>query len=199
VARTLIAGALLLIGGACLLFQVTLGGQAFTQETARRVAIRAQPQPVPPVELQLQDGQIHSIETLAGRLIVATFMYTDCHDSCPAVGANMAAVRADLRDLIDQDRLHFISISFNPNRDTPEQLAGYASNFRATTDHWWVARPTGNLDSLLREFGVTVLPVAERGFMHNSAFYLIDQDLKWVDLFADDDVQSVKQAIRERL
>lgn len=67
-----------------------------------------------------------------GRLTILAFMYTRCGDVCP-----LAALRlADLQRLAAADtavagRLQLVSLSFDPEHDTPEVMADYAETLRA--------------------------------------------------------------------
>jgi len=197
--RTVAAASLVLIAGLWALYGTTLGLRAFTAETARRVAVREQPRPVPDMRLQLQDGRDVRFSDLRGRLVVATFMYTSCHSICPVVGARMAEIRSDMRPAVDRGELQFLSLSFDPTVDTPERLAGYAENFAASTEHWWVARPRDSFKSLLRLFGVTVIPAGNGMYVHNAAFYLIDRDQRLVDILDEDRPDAVRQALEPQL
>jgi len=198
-ARTLATASLVLVVGLWVLFETTLELRALTQETARRVAIRDQPRPVPAFSVQLQDGRTASLDELRGRLVVATFMYTSCHDVCPVVGARMGEIRSDLRAAVSSGDIQFVSLSFDPEVDEPERLRGYADNFRAAIDHWWVARPVDDLEAMLRFFGVTVIPAGNGMYVHNAAYYLIDRDMQLVDILDEDRPEAVRTALIDRL
>lgn len=185
--------------GGILLSEVTLGFRAFTQETARRIQIREQPRAVPAVALQLQDGSIASSRDFAGRIVIATFIYTTCRSACPVIMATMQQMRAALRDSGQADAVHFVTISFDPETDTPARLAEFAGLFRAPLRDWWVARPVEDLDVLLDVFGVTVIPLGHGMYVHNAAFYLIDRQQRIVDVFDGNDTAGTLAALRARL
>lgn len=197
--RTLMASGLVLAAGVWLLYEATLGFRALTQETARRVAVRDQPRPLPAMTLQLQDGRRAELAELRGRPVVATFMYTRCHGVCPIVAARMSELRTRLRAAAGAGDVHFLSLSFDPRADTPERLAGFAGNFGASIDNWWVARPQSDLEPILRFFDVTVIPAGNGMFVHNAAFYLIDRELRLVDILDADKPEAVQAALEERL
>ena len=69
---------------------------------------------------------------LAGKVWVANFIYTHCTDTCPLQSARMA----DLQKQFPSPDLRFVSISVDPERDTPAVLTEYARRFGAD-DRWW--------------------------------------------------------------
>lgn len=197
--RTLIMTSLVLVVGFCGLYKTTLGFRAFTQETARRIIVSERPRPLPTLSLQLQDGSKATLAELRGKVIVATFMYTRCLNLCSVIGAHMSKIHSDLRWAIEDDQVHFLSISFDPEVDRPEQLSGYADNFHARIENWWVARPLGDLDHILRFFGVKVIPAGQGMYVHNGAYYLIDRELRLVGIFDDNEPDAVRRAIEAEL
>ena len=91
---------------------------------------------VPDFNLVDQDGRPFTDEDLAGRIHVIGFIYTSCPDICPAITAQMRALQTDLaRDGLT-DRVHLVSITVDPEYDTPERLAAYARMFSADTSSW---------------------------------------------------------------
>lgn len=71
-------------------------------------------------------------ESFEGKTILAGYLYTTCPDICPMITYNMRDVEREL----DTNELHFISISFDPDRDTPEILADYARNYHLKDEKW---------------------------------------------------------------
>lgn len=71
-------------------------------------------------------------ESFEGKTILAGYLYTTCPDICPMITYNMRDVEREL----DTNELHFISISFDPDRDTPEILADYARNYNLKDEKW---------------------------------------------------------------
>jgi protein SCO1 len=86
------------------------------------------PQPVPDFELRATDGSLFHLSDLEGKIALIFFGYTYCPDVCPLTVAKVQQTLANL-DPADQERVRFIFISVDPERDTPQVLAGYLSNF----------------------------------------------------------------------
>jgi protein SCO1/2 len=78
----------------------------------------------------------------------------------------------------------FLSISFDPTRDDPSTLEKYRGYFNSDGETWRMARVANpsELDSLLKAFGVIVIPDENGNFAHNSAFYLVDKEGSLVDV-----------------
>lgn len=61
------------------------------------------------------------------KILVVGFIYTNCPDICPIITANMNNVNNELGN---SPGVHFVEITFDPERDTPSTLKQYAQNFR---------------------------------------------------------------------
>jgi protein SCO1 len=79
------------------------------------------------LELPDVDGRTRTLADFAGKVTVVFFGYTQCPDVCPTTLAEMAQVRKALG--ADGDRLQTVFITVDPERDTPEILKAYVSNF----------------------------------------------------------------------
>lgn len=197
--RTWLAGIGAAVLGTAALAWATDGGRAFTAETARRLAVSEHPVTVPDLRLQLQTGAEARLRRLRGELVVATFIFTRCRSTCPLLGLRMLHIRERLPDAAVGDGVRFLSLSFDPARDDPERLMGYARRYSADPDHWWVARPRGGLDRILDRLGVVVIPNGQGGFRHNAAFYVIDRDGRLVAIIDEDRPERVVEAVKGRL
>jgi protein SCO1/2 len=62
-----------------------------------------------------------------GQPIAIFFGFTACPDVCPTTLADMTAFMEELGP--DADRLHWLFVTVDPERDTPEQLANYLTLF----------------------------------------------------------------------
>lgn len=84
-----------------------------------------------------QDGKRLTSEDLRGSLVVYNFTYTGCGEGCPQTGPAMQQIQAALEE-VDTDGipLRFVTISFDPERDTPDRLRAYAESLHADTDRW---------------------------------------------------------------
>jgi protein SCO1/2 len=85
---------------------------------------------LPNVSLQRADGQRITLPAALddGRPVVLNFIYTSCSSICPL----LSAVLAQFRDQLGAERaaVHIVSISIDPEQDTPQQLRAYAKRFK---------------------------------------------------------------------
>lgn len=170
--RSLCAIALVILTGGGLLWGATDGFQALTSEQARRLAIAAEPRPVPDVELQDQNGARFRLSDYGGKTLVVDFIYTRCPTVCQAMGATFR----QLADRLPAEDVILLSISFDPVHDTPAALGEYARWQRADGVHWRIARlaDPAALPALLQAFAVVVIPEAYGGYQHNAAVHVIN-------------------------
>ncbi len=81
--------------------------------------------------LQDEDGTGISLSRLfSGRITLLAFVYTRCGDVCPMASAYMAQVRQLSGPAGLSDVLGMISLSFDPQYDTPARMRDYAEGFR---------------------------------------------------------------------
>jgi protein SCO1/2 len=111
---------------------------------------------VPPFELTDQDGNAFGSEELAGRVWIASFIFTRCETVCPRVTAQMARLQGRARNL--EPALRLVSFSVDPEHDTPERLAGYARAHHASPRIWtFLTGPAGEVrDTVQRGLRIAV-------------------------------------------
>ncbi|KVQ68408.1 hypothetical protein WL30_15705 [Burkholderia ubonensis] len=86
---------------------------------------------LPPVELVRDDGKTVSLvdELNDGRPVILTFIYTSCTTICPMISQTLERLQGELGS--DRDKVHIVSISIDPEEDTPARLRAYAARFGA--------------------------------------------------------------------
>ncbi|QUG42898.1 SCO family protein [Psychrobacillus sp. INOP01] len=171
-----IAILVVLLFGAILFFIGTDEFTAYTVETARVNKLMEVNPVFPEVTLEDSKGRVYHFSEFEGKYVMLTFIYTACSDVCPQLEFNLAEVYKQIpRKYIGED-IVFLSISFDPNNDDPATLEKYRYYFDSDGETWRMARISDQqeLEGLLNEFGVTVIPDENGNFQHNSAFYLVD-------------------------
>src|SRR4051794_22095767 len=88
--------------------------------------------PVPAFSLTNRDGRTVRLQDLAGKPWIADFIFTRCPASCPMMTARMARLN---RELPDDLAVRLVSISVDPEHDTPQVLQRYAESYQAP-DRW---------------------------------------------------------------
>lgn len=99
--------------------------------------------PLPDFELRTETGEILRLSKLRGKAVALTFIFTRCPlpDFCPLMSRNFSRARAILKaDPPASTNWHLLSISFDPEFDTPEVLSRYAGGYRGDDpSHWTFA------------------------------------------------------------
>ena len=89
--------------------------------------------PVPDFALTDQTGQIVKLSDFHGRLVAVDFIYTRCPlpDVCPRLSANFARLQKRF-----SGKIALLSITLDPQYDTPEVLAAYGRRWQANSAIW---------------------------------------------------------------
>jgi protein SCO1/2 len=174
--RTLLASLLVVAAGLLVLAAATGGFRAFTSETARRIDVREHPRVLPQVPLQTAGRTTIDFAGLRGRWLLVDFIYTRCATYCSVQGSEFARLQDRLAKPIAAGKVLLLSISFDPGRDGPDQLAAYQRRSGSRDAGWIAARPMDPAarDALLRAFGVTVIDDGLGGYEHNAAIGVVD-------------------------
>lgn len=143
---------------------------------------------VPDTELVDQQGRTRRVADWRGKTIAVTFVYTRCPlpDFCPRMDQHFKAVQAALRaDASLAARAELLSVSFDPDYDTPQIMAAHAQRIGADPATWsYLTGERKAVDRLAGAFGVSVMredqPMQE--IMHNLRTAVIDADGKLVTI-----------------
>ena len=82
--------------------------------------------PAPPFELTNQFGQTTSLAQLKGKVVVLTFLYSNCPDACPLLISKIQQPVTELGSPTDEVTL--VAITVDPERDTVERLREYTAS-----------------------------------------------------------------------
>ena len=109
---------------------------------------------VPDVELVRDDGKTVRLrqEFDDGRPVVLTFIFTSCTTVCPMISATLAQLQRKLGPARDQ--VHLVSISIDPEFDTPARLREYASKLGAGPEWQHYGGTLAASQAAQRAFGV---------------------------------------------
>jgi protein SCO1/2 len=119
--------------------------------------------PVPDFVLTNQDSNRIRLGQYQGRALVLTFIYTRCPlpDFCPLMSSNFAEIERVLqRDRNLYDKTHLLSITLDPDFDTPQVLQNYGGTYTKEAgsggfDHWEFATgSTDEIKSIAEYFGL---------------------------------------------
>ena len=129
----------------------------------------------PDFALISQDGAEVTLAALRGKVVALTFIYASCPDVCPMLTDKLARVQ----DALGSDfgsKIAFVSITTDPERDTPEVLKRYSEDFEANLAGWSFL--TGERAAVLdvaHRYGVVVAKAADGQVDHTMLTTLIDR------------------------
>ncbi len=109
---------------------------------------------LPNVEVVTQDGNKVRFydDVLKDKITVISFIYTTCRDICPLITARMAQVYQQLGAAAGRD-VHFVSISIDPENDTPEKMKEHAEAFRSDPNWLFLTGEKANVDLVRHKLG----------------------------------------------
>jgi protein SCO1/2 len=149
---------------------LVLGGEIAggAPSRAERPAVR-EGRPAPRALLTDHRGQPFELGAPGGPPVALTFIYADCHATCPALVATLRSVAT-----LVGGHARFAAVTLDPERDTPEALASYAE--RWSLDEGWRllsgARPA--IDGVLRAYGVSARRQPDGEIAHDNVIVLLD-------------------------
>jgi protein SCO1 len=87
---------------------------------------------VPEFRLIDHSGRERTHEIFEGRITILDFIFTHCPFACPMMTGSMS----ELSDKLKGSGVQLVSISVDPDNDTPEQLLAYAARYQADLSRW---------------------------------------------------------------
>ncbi len=92
---------------------------------------------VPDFSLIERSGRRVTLADLRGKVWVVLFFYTGCRETCPLIVPQMGLLHLEYKnDPEFKSDIRFVSITVDPERDTPAVLARYAERFSADPERW---------------------------------------------------------------
>jgi protein SCO1/2 len=132
---------------------------------------------VPLFKFENQYGKFITNEDYRDKVYVVEFFFTSCPTICPIMNENMVKIQ---NEFYGNPSFGIVSISIDPERDSPEVLKAYADQKGATLKNWNFL--TGKKDEIysFSNDGFRLYAGenkdAEGGFEHSGLFALIDKD-----------------------
>lgn len=115
------------------------------------------------------------------------FMYTRCPDICPVTSLEMSKLRNQLiKEGVFGDKIEFITITIDPERDTPEVLQEYAARFQVTSgdDGWKFLRGSEeDTRKLADSLGFLYRDPGSGEIIHSSWTYFMDENNNLLEKF----------------
>ncbi len=145
--------------------------------------------PVPNQAFVDQDGKTVSLESFRGSAVIVTFIYTSCPmpTFCPLMDQNFAKMQAKLKEQNNMLKAHLLSVSFDPQIDTPAVLKAHAQKLGADPRLWsFVTGDRDDVDKWASGFGVSISRAVNdpRDITHNLRTALLDRQGNLVQVYS---------------
>jgi len=158
---------------------------------------------VPDFSLVERSGRQLELADLKGKIWIANFIYTNCPDTCPIQSAQVKQLQDEF---VNEKELRFVSITVDPERDTPKALSEYANRFGADPVHWFFL--TGEKDMIYRlaqegfRLGAAEIPHANRPasgatHTHSPRLVLIDRRAQIRGYYTSTDAEAIARLRRD--
>jgi protein SCO1/2 len=114
--------------------------------------------------------------SLRGKPQIVTMFFASCQFTCPLLVNDMKTMEAALSKEL-QDKVGFVLVSFDPERDTPAKLAAYRETHHLDANRWTLLQSNdGNVLELAALLGVKFKKDSNGQFAHSNVITLLDSE-----------------------
>ncbi|MEK8128923.1 SCO family protein [Paenibacillus filicis] len=122
-------------------------------------------------------GKPAKLSDTSGKVRLVEFLFTSCVDICPMTTYNMVKLQEKLKQQgLWGDKVQFLSITFDPLKDTPEVFGKYGERMGVDSKNWTLL--TGSEQEtaeVAKNYGVLVQKMPDGSFVHTvTSLFLID-------------------------
>jgi len=138
----------------------------------------------PEFALQDADGRPVRLTDLRGKVVVLHFIYAGCPDVCPLHADRIAEVQAMVNRTPMKDQVQFLSVTTDPERDTPEILRDYGPVHGLDAGNWVFLTTTPNQPEdatrrLAEAYGHKFMKTGDGFQVHGVVTHVIDREGRW--------------------
>jgi protein SCO1/2 len=133
--------------------------------------------PAPDFTLLDSSGRVVRLSALRRRVVLMSFIYTQCSAACPLLTQQMALLQARLEHAGTRGgRVHLLSVTVDPMRDSADILGRYMRRFGVDPESWQFLRAEPEqLSPVLAAYGERTTALPDGEIDHPARLYLIDQ------------------------
>lgn len=152
---------------------------------------------IPDFALTERTGKTLQRADLAGKVWVADFIYTTCPGPCPMLSSRLTEVQ---KAIGNENNVNLVSISVDPEKDTPDVLKTYAEKFQAGERWYFLTGKKDAVYSLARDgFKLPVAEAPTEGGLitHTTRLVLVDRNGVVRGFYEGAEEGSVKDLVRD--
>ena len=122
-----------------------------------------------------RSGATMSLGDLRGKVWIAAFIFTRCRGTCPMMSSALSTLQRSIEGMED---VRLVSLTVDPEYDTPERMSEYAKGLDASPTQWlFLTGQEDSLQTLAREvfhLGIEEGGTVEEPIIHSTRFVLVD-------------------------
>jgi protein SCO1 len=131
---------------------------------------------LPAVSLVDQNGNQVSLASFKGKAVLIDFVYTSCPGPCSVLTSKLVSVAQDLGPRLGP-QVEMISLSLDPEHDTPKALKDYAQRLGAERPGWlFLTGKPEDVDRVLAAYNLRRLREADGSVSHMETLFLLGPD-----------------------
>jgi protein SCO1/2 len=151
---------------------------------------------VPAFRLVDQTGAVFGPERLAGRVWVASFIFTRCPSICPEMTGRLLRLQPQLGEAVE-----LVSVSVDPDYDTPERMRAFAEHHRANSPRWHFLTGDGHeiRERVIPGFKVTLAREGDDflSIVHSVRVVLVDGQGRIRGYYDSSDTDALDRLVRD--
>ncbi len=123
-----------------------------------------------------EDGEKMAFGELRGRVQVLSIIYTSCQYACPRIVSDMKRIESLIPEN-EKQKVGFVLISMDPDRDTPEKLKKYSIKMELNSHQWTLMH--GNDQDVMEAanlLGVRYKKTSTGDFSHSNIISVLNQE-----------------------
>jgi protein SCO1/2 len=148
---------------------------------------------VPAFHMTDSTGRPFSSSELTGKVWVVDFIYANCPAACPMMSSKMHTVAEKLKGESD---VRIVSISVDPERDTPPVLNEFAKHYGGPTEQWTFLTGSPETVHLLAYTTFHVGDVLGK-IEHSTKFMLVDKEGKIRGYYSSTDEDGIPAMLKD--
>jgi protein SCO1/2 len=151
---------------------VAMGYSMWQASLRRDVELLPVIRAVPEFSLTDQNGQTVTNADLRGKIWIADFIFTRCKGPCPLMTARMLEMQ---KALVKTPEVKLVSVTVDPESDTPEELKAYAEANFADPNRWkFLTGDKTVIEKLVTEGFMQHLAEENGEPVHGTMFLIVD-------------------------
>lgn len=128
------------------------------------------------VSVEDQFGEFKGLDQYIGKPVLVTMFYASCPHVCPMLISTIKLTESKL-SAEERADLRVLTISIDPERDTPEKLRETMERHSVDSSRWSLVRPQqADLRTIAGVFGIRYKQLADGEFNHTTRIILLDRD-----------------------